>query len=79
MSKIPTAEELRSSGHMTIDEFIEKFTFGLKEHLRTTWGHDKGDSLHHPEDLAVNASVYADAVYQVIGIFGVANTNTEEQ
>ena len=28
--------------------------------------------LHHPEDLAVNASVYADAVFQVIGIFGVA-------
>jgi len=72
MVKMPNDKELRSAGFMTIDEFIEKFTFGLKEHLKTTWAFAKMHELHHPEDLAVNASVYADAVYQVIGIFGVA-------
>ena len=72
MVKMPNDKELRSAGFMTIDEFIEKFTFGLKEHLKSTWSFAKMHELHHPEDLAVNASVYADAVFQVIGIFGVA-------
>lgn len=49
---MPSDEELRSNGFMTIDEFLTKFSLGLKEHLHNTWrGIDTGD-LHHPEDLA---------------------------
>ena len=72
-------EKKRSMGYMTVDEFIKKFTFGLKEHLSNTWGSHKPDKLLHPEDLAVNTSVYADAVYQVIGIFGVAPVKPDKE
>jgi hypothetical protein len=76
MSKDPikvTEEHLRANGFMLIDEFVEKFTSGLTMYLRQNW---PGDGLHHPEDLAVNAAVYAEATLIHIGNFGVANTNT---
>lgn len=77
-NKMPRDKKLRSNGYMTIDEFLIKFTFGLREHVYNTWSNSGTDDLHHPEDLAAHALTYAENVFQVVGIFGVANTNEEE-
>lgn len=70
-----TDEYRRGHGYMTINEFVEKFSFGLKEYLRNNWKDDEGLEIHHPEDLTSNMLSYAEAVYTVVGIFGVQSTN----
>lgn len=74
-----TDEDRREYGYMTIDEFVAKFSFGLREYLRNNWREDEGLNIHHPEDLTSNMLSYAEAVFTVVGIFGVGSTNEREQ
>ena len=69
-----TDEDRREFGYMTINEFVDKFSFGLKEYLHTNWKIDS-DELMHPEDLTSNMLCYAESVFSVVGIFGVGSTN----
>jgi hypothetical protein len=71
-------EDRREHGYMTIDEFVTKFSFGLKEYLYTNWKTIKKDEVLHPEDLTSNMLCYAESVYTVVGIFGVGSTNEKE-
>ncbi len=75
--KNPSDKELRAHGYMTINEFVDRFAFGLKEHLHTNWK-SSPDELLHPEDLTSNMLSYAESVYSVVGIFGVGSTNVKE-
>jgi hypothetical protein len=70
-------EDRREHGYMTIDEFVTKFSFGLKEYLHNNWKSNP-DDLMHPEDLTSNMLSYAESVYSVVGIFGVGSTNAKE-
>jgi len=70
-----TDEDRREQGYMTIDEFVEKFAFGLKEYLHTSWKTASKDDVLHPEDLTSNMLSYAESVFTVVGIFGVGSTN----
>ena len=72
-----TDKDRREFGYMTINEFVDKFAFGLKEYLHTNWKSDP-DGLLHPEDLTSNMLCYAESVYSVVGIFGVGSTNVKE-
>ena len=50
-NKLPkdwTDEDRREHGYMTIDEFVEKFAFGLKEYLHTNWKTSNKDDVLHP-------------------------------
>jgi hypothetical protein len=71
-------EDRREHGYMTIDEFVDKFAFGLKEYLHTNWKSASKDDVLHPEDLTSNMLCYAESVYSVVGIFGVGSTNVRE-
>ena len=73
-----TDEDRRERGFMTIDEFIEKFSFGLKEYLHNNWKNYDATTIHHPEDLTATMLCYAESVYTVVGIFGVGSTNERE-
>ena len=73
--EMPSEEELRSNGYMTIDEFMNKFEVGMRQYLHNNWRSDKEDDVHHPEDLASNALCYAEAVWETIQVFGAGNTN----
>jgi hypothetical protein len=69
-----TDEDRREYGYMTINEFVDKFSLGLKEYLHNNWKSNP-DDLMHPEDLTSNMLCYAESVYSVVGIFGVGSTN----
>ena len=69
--KMPTDKELHKRGYMTSDEFIDRLVPGLKEYLSKNWGIHSKDSLHHPEDLIANASIYMEVAYHVLVDFGV--------
>ena len=69
-----TDEDRREFGYMTINEFVNKFSLGLKEYLDNNWKSNP-DDLMHPEDLTSNMLCYAESVYSVVGIFGVGSTN----
>jgi hypothetical protein len=73
-----TDEDRREYGYMTIDEFVAKFSLGLKEYLYANWKTINKDEVLHPEDLTSNMLCYAEAVYSVIGIFGTGSTNEKE-
>ena len=73
-----TDEDRREYGYMTINEFVDKFAFGLKEYLHTNWKTIGKDDVLHPEDLTSNMLCYAESVYTVVGIFGVGSTNVRE-
>lgn len=73
-----TDEDRREFGYMTIDEFVAKFSFGLKEYLFNNWKSGGASELHHPEDLTSNMLCYAESVYSVVGIFGVGSTNVRD-
>jgi hypothetical protein len=80
-NKLPkdwTDKDRRERGYMTIDEFVEKFAFGLKEYLHDNWKSENFQDIHHPEDLTSNMLCYAESVYSVVGIFGVGSTNERE-
>ena len=64
-------KQFRAHGYMTVDEFINKLTPGLRYYLLHNWTKDE-TSLHHPEDLASNALVYMEVAFSVIGQFGAA-------
>lgn len=64
--------ELRLYGYMTIEEFVKAYSIGLRLQLEENWSWSlDDDKLHHPEDLASNALVFAEAVFNTISIFGV--------
>ena len=67
----PSDEDLRARGYMTIDEFVEKLTPGMRDYMHKNWGFTNLDDLHHPADLASTASIYADGLYNFIETFGV--------
>ena len=73
-----TDEDRREHGYMTIDEFVDKFAFGLKESLHTNWKGANKEDMFHPEDLTSNMLSYSESVYIVTGIFGVGSTNVKE-
>jgi hypothetical protein len=70
-----TDEDRREHGYMTIDEFVDKFAFGLKEYLYKNWNNYDAEAIYHPEDLTSTMLSYAESVYTVVGIFGVGSTN----
>lgn len=70
-------EDRREHGYMTIDEFVDKFSLGLREYLHNNWKSNPND-LMHPEDLTSNMLCYAESVFSVVGIFGVGSTNVRE-
>ena len=69
-----TDEDRREFGYMTINEFVDKFSLGLREYLHNNWKSNP-DELMHPEDLTSNMLCYAESVFSVVGIFGVGSTN----
>jgi hypothetical protein len=73
-----TDKELRKSGYMTSDEFVDRLVPGLKEYLSKNWGVHNKDELHHPEDLISNASIYMEVAYHVLVDFGVAPIEQKE-
>ena len=66
----PSNKELKASGYMTSDEFVDRLVPGLKEYLRNNWGINP-NALHHPEDLFCNATIYLEVARHVIVDFGV--------
>jgi hypothetical protein len=72
-----TDEDFRNHGYMTVNEFVEKFSIGLKAYLVNNWKSFDRDHLLHPEDLTSNMLCYAESVYEVISIFGVGSTNED--
>jgi len=72
-------KELRKSGYMTTDEFVDRLTPGLKEYLSRNWGVRNRDELHHPEDLISNASIYMEVAYHVFVDFGVTPVETKSE
>ena len=71
MAKEISEKELRSRGYLTVAEFVDLLTPGLKEYMERNWGIQGKDALHHPEDLVSNASIYMEVALHVIGDFGV--------
>ena len=67
-------DSLREAGYLTIDEFVDKLSVGLRDYMHSNWGHslDKNE-LHHPEDLASSASIYTEIAARVIGDFAVSS------
>ncbi len=64
MKKI-TETDLRARGYLTVDEFVDKFSESLRGYMHHNWP-TTADELHHPEDLASNASNYTEIMYRVI-------------
>ena len=62
-------EELKNAGYMTIDEFVDRLSAGVRDYMHTNWRTCDKDDLHHPEDLAANASIYVEIMYRVITDF----------
>lgn len=55
--------ETRSTWCMTVDEFIDTYSKGLRAYLES--GHGTGNDKSHPEDLAGGALSYAEVFYNV--------------
>ena len=70
-------KEFRADGYQTITEFVDKFALGLREYMNKNWPNPNPNILNHPEDLASNALMYAEAVYTTIQTFGAGNTNVK--
>jgi hypothetical protein len=66
--KMPTDEQLIERGYMTVDEFVDKFAKSLRDYMHANWLTSE-DKLHHPEDLAANATIYTEVMYRVIADF----------
>lgn len=71
-------KELRNRGYMTVAEFVDKLTPGLKEYMEQNWGANGKDILHHPEDLMSNAAIYLEVGLHIIGDFGVNPAKIEK-
>lgn len=72
-------KELRKSGYMTTDEFVNRLVPGLKEYLSKNWGVRNREELHHPEDLISNATIYMEVAYHVFVDFGVSPMEIKEE
>jgi len=66
--EMPTDEQLMERGYMTVDQFVDRLSEGLRGYMHANWQSDPED-LHHPEDLAANASTYTEIMYRVIADF----------
>ena len=71
-------EDRRNWGYMTIDEFVDKFSMGLRAYLHNNWKSDDTDEVYHPEDLTSNMLCYAESVYETIQVFGMGNSNAKD-
>lgn len=68
--EMPTDEQLMERGYMTVDQFVDRLSEGLRNYMKANWAEeDESEELHHPEDLAANASNYTEIMYRVIGDF----------
>jgi hypothetical protein len=68
--EMPTDEQLMERGYMTIDQFVDRLSEGLRNYMKANWAEeDESEELHHPEDLAANAATYTEIMYRVIGDF----------
>jgi hypothetical protein len=66
-------KRLRALGWLTTDEFLEKFNVGLEYYLKeNTYLGSDDKALHHPEDLILNVSTYAEAAFHVLASFAPA-------
>lgn len=68
-------EDRRAWGYTTIDEFVDKFSTGLRAYMLNNWKSVGPDEVHHPEDLTSNMLCYAESVYETIQVFGMGNSN----
>ena len=67
---MPTEEQLMERGYMTVDQFVDRLSEGLRNYMKANWSEeDESNELHHPEDLAANAATYTEIMYRVIGDF----------
>ena len=68
--EMPTEEQLMERGYMTVDQFVDRLSEGLRNYMKANWSEeDESSELHHPEDLAANAATYTEIMYRVIGDF----------
>jgi hypothetical protein len=68
--KMPTDDELRKRGYLTVDEFVDAYADALKEYLYSNWpGTIKEDKLNHPVDLFTNAWIFAEVAGRVSSRF----------
>lgn len=68
--EMPTDEQLMERGYMTVDQFVDRLSEGLRNYMKANWSEeDESSELHHPEDLAANAATYTEIMYRVIGDF----------
>ena len=68
--EMPTDEQLMERGYMTVDQFVDRLSEGLRNYMKANWSEeDESNELHHPEDLAANAATYTEIMYRVIGDF----------
>lgn len=68
--KMPTEDELRERGYLTIDEFVDAYADALKDYLKSNWpGNVAEDKLNHPVDLFTNAWVFAEVAGRVSSRF----------
>jgi len=70
-------KDLIQDGWMTIDDFIDRLTPGLKEYLKGNWGFKGADDLHHPVDLFTTASIYMDIACHLANDFINCRHDTE--
>jgi hypothetical protein len=76
---VGTEEQWRNKGWMTVDEFVDTLSLGMRDYLQNkVWGLGDKQKLHHPTDLAVHAASYAEIAYNVIENFGVAPCDSGE-
>jgi hypothetical protein len=73
-----TDEDRRTWGYTTIDEFVDKFSMGLRAYLHNNWKSTEPEDVHHPEDLTSNMLCYAESVYTTIEVFGMGNSNAKD-
>ena len=65
-----SVDELRFSGYMTIDEFVDDLAIGIREYLTQTFSGLDEDEIYHPEDLAHHAGCFLDSLAIAFGVFG---------
>jgi len=56
-------EELLSRGYMTTEEFVDRFSLTLLDHLRSAFPQE--DALHHPEDLFIQTWNFAEIAARI--------------
>jgi hypothetical protein len=68
---MPTDKELRASGYLTIDEWVDDLTEITRRYLKeSVWPNVSPKELMHPEDLLANSSQVADVLLHALPVLG---------